>query len=126
MKRFGLIAAVSLGGCSLVPGTSANLEKQARAALATNLFDVETARFDSLRQVTTKAGDKAEITICGDVNAKNRMGAYVGFRHFVVAPKDGFTIVDPQVDLAGTDDSDQAIKERATQAGFNAVWKMCE
>lgn len=125
MKRTAIVITIWLGGCSLVPGTSAHMEKQARTALATNLFDVDTAKFANLRQKTTGTGDKADTTICGDVNAKNRMGAYVGFRHFAVSPKDGFSIVDPQADLTSADDSDRAIQEKAVQAGFDEVWKIC-
>ena len=41
------------------------------------LFDPFTARFRGLR--TGRGG-----ALCGEVNAKNRMGAYVGFKDFVI------------------------------------------
>lgn len=60
------------------------MEARARRALEAELFDPFSARFRNVR-----AGRNGAI--CGQYNAKNRLGAYVGFRDFVVG-RDGRTI----------------------------------
>ena len=54
------------------------MKKAADAILADYLYDPSSAQFRSLQR--GKGG-----AICGKVNAKNRMGAYVGFKDFVVS-----------------------------------------
>lgn len=51
----------------------------AQAKVAAELFDPSSAQFRSSR---VKYGE----TVCGQVNGKNRFGAYVGFRWFEVTP----------------------------------------
>lgn len=70
-----LIGCLVLAGCQYIPGTEANREAQARNVLEPVLLDASSAR---LRNVKVD-GD----LICGEVNAKNRLGAYVGFRRFL-------------------------------------------
>lgn len=66
---------------------SALVMRQVRAALV----DPESARFQDVRAFSeTKAG-------CGVVNAKNRMGGYIGNTRFVALP-DGNVIFEPQSD----------------------------
>ncbi|HEX8525930.1 hypothetical protein [Allosphingosinicella sp.] len=55
-----------------------DLEDRAKRALESYLFDPFSMRVRSVR-----AGRNGAI--CGQVNAKNRMGAYVGFKDFVVS-----------------------------------------
>ncbi|HEY0012385.1 MAG TPA: hypothetical protein VGB79_05975 [Allosphingosinicella sp.] len=61
-----------------------DLEAKAKRALETYLFDPFSLRLRNLR--SGRGG-----SVCGEVNAKNRMGAYVGFKDFVVG-RDGRTI----------------------------------
>lgn len=60
------------------------LAKRVRSAMEEYLFDPFSAEYRKLR-----AGRNGAV--CGQVNAKNRLGAYVGFRDFVVG-KDGKTV----------------------------------
>jgi hypothetical protein len=75
-------AAAILSGCSLVEGKVE--EDHARKAVLEILADPESARFRNLRPstVTTLQGPRVR-SICGEVNAKNPMGGYVGFQSFV-------------------------------------------
>lgn len=50
----------------------------AQAKVAAELFDPSSAQF---RNTRVKYGEK----VCGEVNGKNRYGAYVGFRWFEVS-----------------------------------------
>jgi hypothetical protein len=58
---------------------AAALVKSVKKAVASYLFDPASAQFMSLREGRRKA-------ICGKLNAKNRYGAYVGFKDFVLLP----------------------------------------
>ena len=51
----------------------------AKETIANSLKDPESARFRNVF-VSPKM-----LAVCGDVNAKNSMGGYVGFRRFIVA-----------------------------------------
>lgn len=55
-----------------------NAEHLVRSALKIALFDPESARLAEVR--IGRAG-----TVCGKVNAKNRYGAYVGYKDFVLS-----------------------------------------
>ncbi len=59
----------------------ASTEGAARELVAPTLYDPSSAQFRNLRV----SGD----FLCGEVNGKNRFGAYVGFRPFAGVPKHG-------------------------------------
>ena len=67
------LAAVQAAGSAPGPVTSAHIS-DARRALDERLFDYPTARFRDVR------GNG--FVLCGLVNAKNRMGAYAGWKRF--------------------------------------------
>lgn len=69
------ISVVVLGACDKVPGTDANKIREAQEAATKDLIDPFSAQFRNVR--VARGG------VCGEVNAKNRMGAYVGFTRFV-------------------------------------------
>jgi hypothetical protein len=90
MKRFvlGLITAVCFAGCVAVVESqpirlTAAQAQQIQGAMAYNLFDPGSAQFRNIRaaDVTLKDGNK-ERRVCGEINGKNRFGAYVGFQMF--------------------------------------------
>jgi hypothetical protein len=122
MRRVLLMTAM-LTGCSIIPGTSAHMEDRARSVLSETLFDGDTARFKDLRIVEVK-GEKPEKIICGQVNAKNRMGGYIGFRNFIVSTVTDFGVIDPQTDIIAPH-GEAEIKEFAEQGGFNGIWSYC-
>lgn len=65
-------------GCDQMPvGAVADAKKLA----ASELRDPASAQFRNVREVTTAAGK----AVCGEINAKNAYGGYVGFQDFVVA-----------------------------------------
>lgn len=94
-EKAGSIAALSLTALELTAHTSMEkreaenqkieqLEAKSSKAMEAYLFDPYSVRFRSLR-----AGRGGAV--CGQYNAKNRLGAYVGFRDFVIG-KDGKTV----------------------------------
>lgn len=54
----------------------------AQEQVAAKLFDGESARFRNVREVSM-------LAVCGEVNGKNRLGAYTGFTRFRVFGKPG-------------------------------------
>lgn len=67
------VVAISLSSCDYLP----TLENEAKKAVASNLIDTESARFEN---VFTPAGGGV---VCGFVNGKNRMGGYAGSKPFI-------------------------------------------
>ena len=81
---------VLLGGCSAADAF--RYESKAKDAVAKALLDPTSAEF---RNIAVR-----NEHVCGEVNAKNSMGAYVGFRRFVVSASDWSAQIDPQFDYS--------------------------
>ena len=58
----------------------------AESAVKASLFDGDSAKFRGVHAVNI-------ITICGEVNAKNRFGAFTGYTEFSVTGEDETAIV---------------------------------
>ncbi|MCW2200427.1 hypothetical protein M2227_002517 [Bradyrhizobium elkanii] len=71
----------ALGGSSISQSLRA-LEsrnvKNAKATVSKSLFDPYSAQYEDVREINTDVG----AMVCGLVNAKNRMGGYVGRKPF--------------------------------------------
>jgi hypothetical protein len=135
-NRLALAVAAALltSGCDLVPGTAAYEEKRARGAAAQLLIDPGSAQF---RNVASR-----DTAICGEINGRNRMGAYVGFTRFWVDTSNWRAALDPQFDydrlvtarrlcasIGGTSCTDETelYLERAEQDRFDSAWETrCE
>jgi hypothetical protein len=119
-----------VGACDLIPGTDANFEKRAKDRAAQLLIDPSSAQFHNVQ-----AREKA---VCGEINGKNRMGAYVGFSRFYVDVGTGSAAIDPQFDFGdfesarslcaslGGSSCTRAIEEEAkrlAQLAFDAFWR---
>lgn len=79
MKRAILGVLVALASWTALADVSFKVdEKKVRAALEDRLKDAESARIRRL-QVNKVDGN---LHLCGEVNAKNLYGAYVGFEKF--------------------------------------------
>lgn len=63
------------------PITTAERIETAKMMFSVMLKDAESARFRNVELVKTVFG----TVICGEVNAKNGMGGYIGFTEFVTA-----------------------------------------
>lgn len=81
----GAMACASLAACGPSPEEKriADFVVLAKAELESNLFDPESAQYRNLRAGRVKDSD----VVCGDLNARNRMGGYVGFKPFVAMTK---------------------------------------
>lgn len=75
----GWIVAVGL----LVTGCTPAEHKAAEAYISGQMFDPDAAKFRNVRSISKYGSINA---VCGEVNGKNRLGAYVGFRTFAYYP----------------------------------------
>jgi hypothetical protein len=113
----GVATIVSAGllALLLIQVNKPSIEERAQDVVRGNLRDPESARF---REVT-RGG---EYTVCGEVNAKNALGGYVGFRRFAVEfnPQTGavndFAVDGVPLDTATVD---------AMRAYLSIFWQRC-
>ena len=129
--RGGLVVAAvvlaAVSGCGPLPGSA---KGKARHAILEMVFDPGAAKIAFIRQ--TKSA------VCGTVNGKNRMGAYVGATPFVYDRQLDFLTVyggEPETSdlrmLAITDTDDPEWKDRylelTSKCDFPKAWKAkCE
>ena len=73
-----LFIVLSLAACSVLEDKSI---AKARQLILSELRDAGSAHFRNLRKVNAIGFD----LVCGEVNARNGFGGYVGFERFVVA-----------------------------------------
>ena len=90
-KIAGLIVVIPLlASCEFIPGTTSHSQAKAKRAAAEELIDPSSAQFRNIRS--------QDGIVCGEINGKNRMGAYVGFTRFYVLTRDWRASLDPQFD----------------------------
>ncbi len=77
-------------------------KKFAKEMVVSELKDPSSAQFRGLFAITRGRGDD---TVCGEINAKNSFGGYVGFRRFYVNSDGAHYISDPDSALASLPES---------------------
>lgn len=86
MKRFsGALAASLLVGIpapAIQAQTTSPLIAKAKALIASRMTDPSSLQYRNVRVVRQTIDGKALTIVCGEYNAKNRMGGYVGFATF--------------------------------------------
>lgn len=104
-----------------LPRQLTNAEKQAIiASFKDKLFDGESARY---RWPKVISGNEKAHTYCGFVNAKNRYGAYVGFKQYVsiFGPDGKGGIFAATLKIAGDDDSTAIVAKVCAKDGYSAT-----
>lgn len=86
----GLIP-LALSACDKVPGTDAYKIAQAKEIVSKDLIDPSSPMFRNLSVHSD--------VVCGEINGKNRMGAYTGFARFFVRMTGESALIDPQFDV---------------------------
>lgn len=85
MKKLLVVVAVCLAFIAVLAGWRGYLVQTLRAPVLAQLNDPDSAQFRNLKYVgnwTAKGG-----LLCGQVNAKNAMGGYVGYSWFEASLK---------------------------------------
>lgn len=78
VKRMCVVAALALLAVPAVAQEPPDFVKNAKATLTKNFKDPDSAQYRGL----FIAQEGSYYWLCGEVNAKNSYGAYVGFRRF--------------------------------------------
>jgi len=66
--------------------------REAKYRLTKNFLDPEAAKFRNLQVREWQGKDKKYLSLCGEVNAKNAMGAYTGYKKFSAGKDSGDVI----------------------------------
>jgi hypothetical protein len=112
-----LVATIALAGVAIsaapkrhapASNPTAAIFARARTAVADAFKDPASAQFRALSVATDANGLKK---VCGQVNAKNSYGGYVGFRPFAYLLEIGDAVFAPE------DDDDAADRNTANRAG---------
>lgn len=109
-------AFFALGGGKGLAGWigSFGAEGEARKLVAHDLKDPSSAQFREIH--------KTDQAVCGEVNAKNSYGAYVGFKHFIV---DGSSVsMEPETpsERLSPGISPQALAQWGPWNAFDSEW----
>lgn len=83
-----MLALGALSGCEYMPGTETREVERAKQAVASLLLDPTSAEYRDAQL----RGD----WVCGELNGKNRMGAFVGFKRFLVHTDTQDAQIDPE------------------------------
>lgn len=100
-------------GCDRIPGTEAHRIAKGETVAAAALIDPSSAQF---RNTFLRPGPKGEDAkadgprwvVCGEINGKNRQGAYTGFSRFLADPDGTDAYLEPQV-MSTEADRDRAL-----------------
>lgn len=110
-----IAAVVLLTGCDRIPGTEANRIAKGEQVAAALLIDPSSAQF---RKTFLRPGPKAKDekvegprwVVCGEINGKNRNGAYVGFSRFMADPDSDDAYLEPTTSTS-EDDVERAMDQ---------------
>jgi len=102
MRVYAALACLTLSACvvpvaSATPvSLSASEVATVQSALSRDLFDPEAVQFRNVRGalVTLNSGETLR-RVCGEMNGKNRYGAYVGYENFSGVVENGRWKRDP-------------------------------
>lgn len=83
------IITIGLLGAALIGCTDADIWR-ARSELKLKLYDAESAQFRNEKVFKVNG----TTLVCGEINAKNRLGGYSGFQPFVVQDGEWVTMGD--------------------------------
>lgn len=112
LRGAALALVLASSGCGLFNNNAYEREQQARKLVAATLVDPNSAEFRNVRGHTD--------VVCGEVNGKNRLGAYVGFRRFIADLKVPRAMMDPEYEPSSLSTDEQA--KRLAQLEFDTRW----
>lgn len=118
-------AIVLLTGCDRIPGTEANRIAKGEQVAAALLIDPSSAQFRKtfLRPGPKTKDERAEgprWIVCGEINGKNRNGAYVGFSRFVADPDSDDAMLEPVTDT--TEEDAQRAMDQCTRGAKGPIY----
>lgn len=87
-----ICATIAISGCDSLLGQASREEERAKSMAANLLLDPVSAQFRNIR--TVRNG------VCGEINGKNRLGAYTGFDRFFALQQGALVQLNPGFDPA--------------------------
>lgn len=88
MRNLLLIASlVVLPSTSVGAQSLAEMSAAAKAILAERVTDPGSLQYRKMRVVAGEADGSNGLMLCGQYNAKNRLGGYVGYKDFIYDPR---------------------------------------
>lgn len=98
--KLALVFIFSHGNHAYANQDLENFVAKAKKNVTEDLLDPDAAKFRNLEiRETTGANGKKFIALCGEINTKNAMGAYTGFKKFN-ADNESAVIVGSNISLA--------------------------
>ncbi len=118
-------AVLLIAGCDRIPGTDANRIAKGEQVAAALLIDPSSAQFRKtfLRPGPKAKDEKAEgprWVVCGEINGKNRNGAYVGFSRFMADPDSDDAMLEPVTDT--TEEDAQRAMDQCTRGAKGPIY----
>lgn len=114
------LCAFGVSGCEFMPGTQAYKVALAKRSVAELLLDPASAEF---RNLSVRNGH-----VCGEINGRNRMGAFVGFSRFLVSLDGSEPAIDPELDYGDLVDAEASCRSLAGNeyASYSTQLSACE
>lgn len=119
MRTVFLVMALAgtVAACDRIPGTDQHAISAAQLKAAENLRDPLAAQFRRVKLVqhppTADSKAKPDRFVCGEMNAKNAYGGYIGFSRFFVDIDREVVALDPQVEATQEDVEESLSKCRS-------------
>jgi hypothetical protein len=122
-----LVGGIIAAGYDRIPGFAPYDLRVGKALLLDTMYDAESARLRHVKRHAAVLKDSpSPVSICGEVNGKNHMGAYVGFQRFVVELKDKSVEIDPLVKTTQADIEKKLKQCHAyAAAGYGELMEQC-
>ncbi len=96
MRAILAISVVALSGCQWIPGTDEHFVAEAEDLAAESLIDPTSAMFRKSKSFKYEhESGSSKRAVCGEINGKNRNGAYVGYTRFIASPEFGAVSLQP-------------------------------
>lgn len=114
------LLALVAAGCEFMPGSKAYQVAQAKRRVAELLLDPASAEF---RNVSVRGE-----YLCGELNGRNRMGAFVGFSRFVVRLDGNEPLIEPEFDYSDLFSAEESCRSLAGNeyASYSTQLAACE
>lgn len=114
------LLALGAAACEFMPGSEAYQVAQAKRRVAELLIDPASAEF---RNVSVRGE-----YVCGELNGRNRMGAFVGFSRFVVRLDGNEPLIEPEFNYSDLLSAEESCRSLAGNeyASYSTQLAACE
>lgn len=83
-----VLAASLMPPAAVAAPAQSPMAKRAQSIISARMLDPDSLQLRSTKVVTAQVNGETQRVLCGEYNAKNKFGGYVGFRGFAYEPTD--------------------------------------